>query len=59
MKRVLIALTVADDVDAHDLATELECAHVGTDPTVWGWFDFWNDVSDGVISPTTDTTVRL
>ncbi len=61
--RVMIALTVPDDTDVHDLATTIDCTFgdqgVAPSSTVWKWDDFWQDVADDVISiEAGDTTGR-
>lgn len=53
MKRIVIALSVDDDMDKHDIA---DCLGLGDDPTVWEWSDFWADVRDSVVGPVGDTT---
>lgn len=42
-KRVLIALTVPEDTDNGDLATELDVQFPAGDATVWEWDEFWKD----------------
>lgn len=54
-KRIIIAVTVDDDVNGDNLATGMP-ADVGQDATVWEWAAFWADVDDGVITPRADTT---
>jgi len=62
MKRVIIAITVEDDVEPADLALDVDYLFTDpdvTDATAWEWEAFWQDYSDGVVSPVVDTTSEL
>lgn len=59
MKRMVVAVTVADDTADADLALEVAC-HLGSeaDPTAWEWDNFWTDYSEGVVGPEGDSTTK-
>lgn len=57
MKRVLVALSVPDDTEPGDFATELECYRGDADPTVWEWADFWSAYAEGSVTPAGDSTM--
>jgi hypothetical protein len=56
MKRMIIAVTVEDGADKHDIATQ--AGAIGTDATAWEWADFLADIKDGVITGHSDATAE-
>ena len=65
MKRVIIAITVEDDVVPADLAqllaVQVEIDRLLPDPdaTAWEWEAFGQDHTEGTVSPVVDLTSRL
>lgn len=60
-RRVIVTMTVADELTANDVAVwvdGLRDQQVPPDATVWEWGDFWADVDEGVVGPTIDTTTE-
>lgn len=61
-KTVIVALTVTDATDKHDLACSIDYwmardwDGVDCDATVWEWEDFWSDLDDGVVSRTSPSS---
>jgi hypothetical protein len=54
--RVLVALTVPDDTDTHELAMALDLFLDGADATVWTFEEFFDDLDDDVIGRHHDHT---
>ena len=59
MVRVIAAITVPDGTtneELAELALEIEISGLGTDPTVWTFDQFFDDVAEGVVTRTQDLT---